>query len=223
MANCVQHKKCNITFSGASSIQPGQVPLPTRCLEVSKDNVILRETGGGRGAYIIVSHRWNPETQKCQTTTSNYESRTRGNDFRDLPQMFQDVFTVARELCIQYIWIDSLCIIQEGNKGQDWAREAVKMAGYYQNAILTLSSTTTESSQSLFRTKLQTGRPILASLPYRDTNGTHRGQFFIYRLEKQPEKEYDEDIRQSVLLSSGVVFQERVLCRRSIYYSTSGV
>jgi Heterokaryon incompatibility protein (HET) len=54
----------------------------------------------------------------------------------ELPGTFQDCVTAARELEVQYIWIDSLCIIQD--ERDDWARHAQYMDMIYENAQFTL-------------------------------------------------------------------------------------
>lgn len=38
-----------------------------------------------------------------------------------------------------YIWVDSLCIIQDDRV--DWEREAAKMGSVYENALLTIAAT----------------------------------------------------------------------------------
>lgn len=46
-----------------------------------------------------------------------------------LPGKYLDAIRVAKALGFRYIWIDSLCIIQDSS--EDWEREAVKMASVY--------------------------------------------------------------------------------------------
>mgnify|MGYP005989207325 CR=1 FL=1 len=69
-----------------------------------------------------------------------------------LPKTFQDAMEVARFLEGRYIWIDSLCIIQDNNA--DWEENAVVMGDVYQNTYLTLSATaSSNSSEGLFRAR----------------------------------------------------------------------
>ncbi|KAK1524235.1 uncharacterized protein CCOS01_09322 [Colletotrichum costaricense] len=56
-----------------------------------------------------------------------------------LSKTFQDAVLVTRRLGIKYIWIDSLCIIQDSKL--DWETESVKMAEVYSNAYLTIAAT----------------------------------------------------------------------------------
>ncbi len=67
-----------------------------------------------------------------------------------LPRTFRDAVHVARKLGIRYIWIDSLCIVQQDPDNdsaqdkelsrQDWAREASKMCAVYQHSHITLAA-----------------------------------------------------------------------------------
>lgn len=56
----------------------------------------------------------------------------------ELPQTFVDAILLTRNLGFEYLWIDSLCIIQDDNG--DWIRESARMAEIYQGAILTISA-----------------------------------------------------------------------------------
>ncbi|KAJ4253945.1 hypothetical protein NW762_010344 [Fusarium torreyae] len=65
------------------------------------------------------------------TTSSNLEAYTASLPI-DLPKTFVDAIQVARALGIPYIWIDSLCIVQDSP--EDWKHEASRMAQVYANA-----------------------------------------------------------------------------------------
>lgn len=67
----------------------------------------------------------------------------------DLPQTFIDAIAVARALNIQYLWIDSLCIMQDLTL--DCAREPSLMSEVYRNSICNIgASTAIDGSGSLF-------------------------------------------------------------------------
>lgn len=59
--------------------------------------------------------------------------------WQDLPRSFRDACMVARRLLIGYLWIDSLCIVQDDE--DDWQREAAKMGAIYEGAYVTISAT----------------------------------------------------------------------------------
>ncbi|KAH0531283.1 hypothetical protein TsFJ059_000137 [Trichoderma semiorbis] len=65
-----------------------------------------------------------------------------------LPKTFQDAVTVTRSLGIPYLWIDSLCIIQEDEK--DWESEAARMEEVFSFAYFTIAASRGTSSLSGF-------------------------------------------------------------------------
>lgn len=67
-----------------------------------------------------------------------------------IPKTFQDAITVTQKLGFRYLWIGSLCIIQEDVV--DWAREASCMAGVYRCAYLTIGALNASNDQQGFLT-----------------------------------------------------------------------
>ena len=57
---------------------------------------------------------------------------------RLLPQTFRDAIHITRKLGYQYIWIDSLCILQDDQ--EDWTHESSTMVGIYSNSVLTIAA-----------------------------------------------------------------------------------
>ena len=82
--------------------------------------------------YVALSHCWG--TSPLWVTTSKNQNLPH---FSQLPGNFQDAITVTRMLGLQYLWIDSLCILQDS--AEDWAVECQNMANIYQNAVVTIS------------------------------------------------------------------------------------
>ncbi|KAK4032004.1 hypothetical protein C8A01DRAFT_51101 [Parachaetomium inaequale] len=60
----------------------------------------------------------------------------------NLPATFRDACYIARRLDIRYLWIDSLCIIQDSPS--DWELEASRIASVYRNSWLTPDAETTD-------------------------------------------------------------------------------
>lgn len=122
------------------------VAMPSRCLEIVPDDsddgqcwFWLRETAGEMGSYVILSHRWVPHTERVRTLKSNYSARVNGGSDNappiapdDVTNVFQEAAQLTVRLGVKYIWIDSLCIVQDDV--DDWKREAGKMAKYYESA-----------------------------------------------------------------------------------------
>ena len=149
--DCVSaHPQCRRTISDTSdAFNPHDVELPTRCVEVTKEGSYLRYTGGLRGCYITLSHRWNVQRSACKTTALNYAGRIAGQNLEaaaDFPlsKTFSDAIRVTRALDEQYIWIDSLCIIQDTD---DVLSEMWKMGKYYQHSLVTIAAISGLSSR----------------------------------------------------------------------------
>jgi hypothetical protein len=73
---------------------------------------------------------------------SGGENVVLGREFRipfdALPPVFQDAIHVTRELGEKYIWIDSLCIIQNSTK--DWVEQSALMGNIYRDSVLCISA-----------------------------------------------------------------------------------
>jgi hypothetical protein len=208
-------------LSGNQKLDAKDAPLPSRCIDVRGELLILRETAGKTGSYMTFSHRWNAETELSRTTVDNYEDRKRGFSLDDLSKTFKDFVWVARQLDMAYVWIDSICIIQ-GDDSQDWTQEAGKMAEYYQRSLLTIAATSSSQEEGLFPFQPPIFERRLARLPYRDEDGVQRGYFYVYPV-ASINGEYESHVRGSALLRRGWVFQEWLLSRRVICFTRSGI
>ena len=62
--------------------------------------------------YIALSHCWGTE-QNFTTKKATLEKRMDEIAWNELPKTYRDAVKVARKLHIRYIWIDSLCIVQD--------------------------------------------------------------------------------------------------------------
>jgi hypothetical protein len=129
-------------------MRTGVPRLPTRVINVgtSDDDVRLEtETADVTGEYVALSHVWGG-VLPIRLTASTLEEKRKKLVFDDASKTLQEAVDVTRRLGIPYIWIDSLCIIQEGDGGEDWNREAPKMSDIYNMATLTISAGSSKSS-----------------------------------------------------------------------------
>jgi len=221
LSKCLQHSRCCQTLSGAEKIDPYNATLPTRCIDVARERLFLQETSGTTGSYLTLSHRWNAEALSSQTTQLNARERQeQGFGIEELSVTFQDAIWLARQLGIQYLWIDSICIIQ-GEYSADWAAEAGKMAGYYQGSLFTIAAA---NSRGLFPITPPPFGRRLARLPFYDhaKGGIQRGYFYVYPS-RALNSDYEVEIRNGVLHRRGWVFQEWILSRRLITFTATGV
>ncbi|KAI1134605.1 HET-domain-containing protein [Hypoxylon sp. FL0543] len=120
--------------------------LPTRVLDVSRepDTIFLYEPNeNDRGPYLALSHCWGG-TVPIMTKMNTLESFKAGITIESFPKTFQDAISVTRQLQCRYLWIDSLCIIQDNV--EDWRYEASRMANVYGNSYVTIAATASANS-----------------------------------------------------------------------------
>ncbi|KAI1314209.1 heterokaryon incompatibility protein-domain-containing protein [Xylaria venustula] len=234
---CLFHERCNRTLSQCDDIDVEAAPLPSRCIEIvplggeedSNNNELLfflRNTKGQEGKYITLSHRWAGDTFTARTTKANYEYRcTQGvncNTPSTITPLFYEAGQLAFRLGVKYIWIDSLCIVQDDPV--DWRRESVKMAQYYQYAWLTIAATNTTGDGRLFHHVVVRDLTRVTRLPYRNVDGKQDGYFYLQGVDaKALADDYVTSVGNSELTRRGWVYQERMLSRRLLAFSASGI
>lgn len=207
------HQQCNKDFYGELR-GPNYVPqLPTRVLSVGTETdghlQLLEQNPNPAGSlhhghYIALSHCWGPpEKHSITTTTENINRHRQSISFNDLSKTFQDAVTITRKLGIQYLWIDSLCIIQD-NK-EDWASEAPTMGSVYEEAYLTICATgAADGTEGCFAVAEQESAELIVP----GENSVR----WIYMHERS-----ENDIL-GPLQTRAWITQEWILSRRQIHY-----
>ncbi|KAK5206930.1 hypothetical protein LTR47_006383 [Exophiala xenobiotica] len=141
MDNCVRnHPKCQQgtedAWVPARLVHVGQCGKSGIHIEVFPDHI-------GTAPYLTLSHCWGtPDIFKLKQ--ANLEAMQANIPFESLPRTFQDAIAVTANLGFQYIWIDSLCIIQDSS--EDWVNESALMGKIYQNSRLNLGATASKDS-----------------------------------------------------------------------------
>ncbi|PVH97037.1 HET-domain-containing protein [Periconia macrospinosa] len=102
------------------------------------------------GKQLENCHCWGREPF-LQLVAHNYEQFCVAIPMEELPKTFQDAIRITRSLGIDYIWIDSLCIIQEDV--QDWEREASTMSGVYGGSYINIAASTSKNAHGGMFTK----------------------------------------------------------------------
>ncbi|KAH7323883.1 heterokaryon incompatibility protein-domain-containing protein [Rhexocercosporidium sp. MPI-PUGE-AT-0058] len=205
------HPKC---------IQTSPSTLPKRVINIghsSTSTIRLTEPPPNTIAkYTALSHCWGTH-QPIKTILSNLPQMKNAILWTALSAVFRDAITISRNLDIEYIWIDSLCIIQDSKP--DWEIESAKMGSYYSRAHLTISASSSPNGTIPFLAP----RPpehLPKTFPFltNDSNGTivnviarqHTGSSMSQLLEPL-----------APLASRGWVWQENVLSTRILHYTAS--
>jgi hypothetical protein len=103
-----------------------------------------------RPEYTALSHCWGMPsglqgTYPLKTTLNNLKSHKKGILLSELPKTFRDAVKITRRLERNFLWIDSLAIIQDSK--EDWQSESAQMASIYEKALLTIAATTSSNCE----------------------------------------------------------------------------
>lgn len=228
------HKKCQLGYVRGEIARAGRpdmedrrlrevyrdedVELPTRVLDVGATVRLVEAVEiGGRGCYAALSHCWG-QSQHVTTTQGDYAQRKAGIVFSELPKTFRDAVMATRKLGVQYLWIDSLCIIQDS--ASDWAHESQRMGAVYHNAYFTIAaSSSVDGDGGLFYDRTIPDPTTEVSLPFTITDGTIFGTWTIH---SHPPN-YTDDVLGGPLHSRAWTLQEKQLSRRTIHFTPAQV
>ncbi|KUJ09351.1 HET-domain-containing protein [Mollisia scopiformis] len=95
------------------------------------------------GKYVTLSHCWGDIDfyHLTKDTLARFED---GIALDELPKTFQHAMDFACRLGVRYIWIDSLCILQDSQK--DWLYQSAQMDQVYNNSLCNISATAASNS-----------------------------------------------------------------------------
>lgn len=129
---CLTHHK------ESCPIAPAAI-LPTRVIDVGMggDLAFVHTTRRQKGIWVALSHCWGPKAL-CTLTSTRLIGKDHPLVLHNLPAAFQDAIIVTRRLGYRYLWIDSLCIIQDVES--DWIAESSRMKDYYKDAVFTIAA-----------------------------------------------------------------------------------
>lgn len=209
--------ECTTEHEEILCTSPSTSKLPKRVIDVGSNNTSIRlvEPNGARDRYLCLSHCWGLE-QIITTTTSTFHQRKQNIHWHDLSQTFRDSITLTRTLGFRYIWIDSLCIIQDS--ASDWATESAQMASIYSAAFLTIAGTKSPNGA---------GGLFTSTPDVRVSGTTPRDErysiFFRERIDHQIDNILESAGMTSSekyypLLSRAWVYQERMLSTRILHF-----
>jgi hypothetical protein len=226
-------------------------PLPKRVIDVGSDTDDPRiyTTSSEIGTYVALSHCWGG-APAAATLQKHLAERERCLPLDLLPATFKDAVKLCRALDIKYLWIDSLCIVQDDK--EEWAEEAGKMSSVYENSIFVIAADSAWNCQAgclpkrrwstAFEWKLLPGTqpasldgktifcdqdlPLLCPNQKRDGDTT---VFIRLTQRNEPRKgevahklyNFNEGHTPSRLDQRGWCFQERLLGKRILHVGTS--
>jgi hypothetical protein len=204
-------QQCDTTHQACQPLETQLAP-PTRLISLDDPVHLIVTSQNESYKYTALSHCWGvlSESERFCTSKDNLATLQQSIGFHLLPRTFQDAILVTRAVGLKYLWIDSLCIIQDD--AADWEAEAARMGDVFSAAWCTIAASAAKSSTEGFLHP-RPARPCL-TIPGAEGEGLYACPAI---------DDFHRHVEQSTLNSRGWVLQERVLSRRSIYFTTDQV
>jgi Heterokaryon incompatibility protein (HET) len=97
-------------------------PLKIKLIETNPERIYR---------YVALSHVWSL-SKPLKTMRNNVADHRRRVSLKDISDVFKDTLVLSFTLGFRYVWIDSLCIVQDDES--DWSVEIQRMGAIYSNA-----------------------------------------------------------------------------------------
>ena len=156
--------------------------------------------------YAAISHCWgtHPFLTLKKSNFKDFQDRIPG---KALTKTFRDAIDIAKFLGIQYLWLDSLCIIQDDS--EDWQKEAALMGSVYGGSVVTIAASSAPDGNGgcFFDRRFSWRCEIELGIP-------NKRQLY----EVIPSMLTDS-ASKTPLSSRGWVTQERILSPRILYFT----
>ena len=220
------HRRCRA--------KPSPTPLPRRVLDVGvrgDQNVIrLVETRGMAADYMTLSHCWGKK-EIVITTKATLQQHKADVPWSKLSRTFQDAISITRELGVRYLWIDSMCIVQDDE--EDWRNEAARMQTIYALSYLNIAATGSADGDggcfsNRWTSSAQVRFPVRSYEIQREIEG-HSISVYARRIlinahvhftELEPANA-EEILNAAPLLSRAWVMQERFMSPRTVHFHSA--
>ncbi|KAF4635098.1 hypothetical protein G7Y89_g3003 [Cudoniella acicularis] len=186
--------------------------MPTRLLDLmpTESGIELRLILSSHitAKYVALSRCWG-NCQIAKTTSENIHSMFHNIPLSSLPQTFQDTVNLCREFKIRYLWIDSLCIVQDDI--MEWRHEAGRMTSVYGNAFLVIAASASSDDN-------------IGMFPRREGHYYHQSDFewngHAITVKAQPWRQHYEHYfsGEGPLATRSWGYQERLLGQRVLSY-----
>lgn len=209
-----QHKSCRLS-------KP--VFVPKRLLHVGEKNSCFSkviETASHLSdksvKYLALSHPWGKESSTnvhFKSDKDNIKKRMKKIRDCELPLTFKHAVQMARNLEVQYIWIDSICILQKTDTDPgDFQEEAKSMESIYASAYCVIAASSAEGMNSGFLSDERDKRSAI-QLPQVDKSDPP-ATYLCDAID-----DFQGDVLDGPLNERGWALQERALARRTIFFT----
>lgn len=230
-SNCLQscmasHNECR---RGLTTCKEGQLTteliaasdLPSRLLQISEGNNQIKliqlsdlnpgqQEGISAVGFAALSYCWGGD-QPVKLTKNSFTILKDGIATSKLPKTLQDAMWVTASIGLKYIWIDSLCIVQDDDTDKEL--EIARMSSYYGATTVTICTASASTCEEGF---LGTRSDIHYDagpfqLPFETRDGT--GSILLYREAKplEPTTKRAWTLQETLLSRRVLVFSSKQL------------
>lgn len=207
----------------------GQRPSPPAGIDARPARLLHVETDSNNAVVKVKLVETPLQTHLCYTTLSycwgdakfvTLTKETYRSHYHDgilvnnLPRTYRDAIRVTHSIGVYYIWIDSLCIVQEDKN--DWETEAAKMAAIYEGSYLTIAAGSASNPHAGFlNDRLIQGR-FLTTLDVWSPGASSKINIHIREM-----IEHSDDTRLHPMMRRAWCLQELALSKRVILYNAN--
>ncbi|KAL5315339.1 hypothetical protein ACEPPN_016206 [Leptodophora sp. 'Broadleaf-Isolate-01'] len=253
---CVEsHTKCGKIFDDEGGGQPDPW-FPDRLIQVRRKvsgaltaRLVLKSNPAhfptpisGQLSFLSFSHCWGPPPDPSAPlggragsvlTKDTLPKWTDTLPVNDLPLAFRHAITICAWLDLEYIWIDSLCIMQDSK--EDWETQSAVMGDIYRFAFINIAALASTSDYNGFifsrDTRIVFGfRCSLARILARNEVewNQQRKQCILLKGQVRLLWDFQKDIQGSTasntpLFTRAWVYQERSLAPRTLAFANAAV
>lgn len=221
LSHCRLHHSC----SQPLSFDDPTTGAPRRLLDVelypSSIKLVQFDQEDKLPSFAALSHCWGPRglPLDCKTTLATISERESHIPYLSLPKNFRDAIQITRRLDIRYLWIDSLCIIQDSTA--DWNEEASKMGAIYARSVLTIAAGCGGDAES--GCFVQNYPPFRTYVPRQIPNMQQDGRLSTLLVTVRKRIITSRGILQTPLTTRGWTLQEHIMAPRLLHYTDHGL
>ncbi|KAH9213253.1 heterokaryon incompatibility protein-domain-containing protein, partial [Leptodontidium sp. 2 PMI_412] len=213
-ACCKDHSTCRDSWTLTSK----ERRMPTRLLEIIQlaEEWQVRVIDGTEAevdaTYMTLSHCWG-SSDFVRLTSENRRFFRDNVPFGSLSQTFKNAVELTFALGFKYLWIDSLCIIQDSH--DDWVQESSVMGSVYAQGHLNIAATYSKNGEGgLFNQSNElSASPCIIQMTDNDEKLT---EAICYE-----DRAWHREVDATPLGNRAWVVQERVLAPRILHFSSN--
>ncbi|KAK8052489.1 hypothetical protein PG993_003874 [Apiospora rasikravindrae] len=212
LSKCLkEHRLC------AENDDAARVVRPKRLLQLDDTISLVDSTVATGHDYVALSHCWGRQVLVPRLLKDTEAELRAGVGLSYLPQTFQHAVLITKKLGFRFLWIDSLCIIQDS--AEDWRDQAEIMALVYNNSVLTIAALKSSGSHEGCFTDAR--NPLRLRPCVSDKLGVSVSSWDFGRL-------WEVEVNSSgygasPLHSRAWVVQERYSAPRTLLYGANGI